>query len=261
MERLQGKVCVITGGAGSIGMAMARRIAAEGAEIALADRDEAKLRRRCESSEGARWLPIVADVGRNADVEALIRAVVERFGRLDVLVNNAAVWVGDGLATEVSEADWDAIQTGTLKSVFLCCRHAIPIMIRQGGGSIINIASVNGMFGLGLAAYSAAKGGMLALTQTLAAQYGPQGIRVNAISPGTIQTEYWDTLLARDPQALDDWKARTLLHRVGTPEEVAALAAYLASDESRNATGANFVLDAGLTAGMEIHSYRAANQR
>jgi 3-oxoacyl-[acyl-carrier protein] reductase len=197
----------------------------------------------------------VADVGREEDVRNLIHAAVERFGRLDVLVNNAASWANDGRVTEIAEADWDATLASTLKSVFLCSKHAIPVMRAQGGGSIINIASINAVFGLALAAYTAAKGGVLALTRVMAVQHGAEGIRVNAISPGTIRTESWEPALRQNPRALEEWEARYPLRRVGEPEEVAALAAHLASDEARNTTGANFVMDGGLSAGLEIPGY------
>jgi NAD(P)-dependent dehydrogenase (short-subunit alcohol dehydrogenase family) len=256
MQRLEDRVCIITGGAGNIGAAMARRFAAEGARVMLADR-KAEALSALTPNAGAEWATCAADVGVPADAERLVAATVERFGRLDVLVNNAAAWANDGAVTDVSETDWDAIQAATLKSVFLCAKYAIPVMRAQGGGSIINIASVNGMMGLALAAYTAAKGGVLALTRVMAAQHGAEGIRVNAISPGTIRTESWKPVLEKDPNALAEWERRYLLHRVGEPEEVAALAAYLASDEAANTTGANLVMDGGLSAGLEIPGYRA----
>jgi len=178
-----------------------------------------------------------------------------------VLVNNAAAWVNDGPVTEIAEEDWDAVQTATLKSVYLCSKHAIPLMRPQGRGSIINIASVNAVLGLALAAYTAAKGGVLALTRVMAAMHGVEGIRVNAISPGTIHTDSWEPILAQNPHALEAWEARYLLHRVGEPEEVAALAAYLASDESRNTTGANILMDGGLSAGLEIPGYGVRKEK
>lgn len=261
MRRLENRVCLITGGAGSIGMAVARRFSAEGARLMLADRDADKLAARAASEEAADWATFVADVGQEEDVQRLIQATVERFGRLDVLVNNAAGWQNDGPVTEIAAADWDAIQAATLRSVFLCSKHAIPVMQGQSQGAIINIASVNAIFGLALAAYSAAKGGVLALTQVMAAMHGAQGIRVNAISPGTIHTEAWTPVLAQNPAALEEWAARYLLHRVGMPEEVAALAAHLASDEAANTTGANFVMDGGLSAGREIGTYVTPKER
>jgi 3-oxoacyl-[acyl-carrier protein] reductase len=203
----------------------------------------------------------VADVSNEADVENLLRATLERYGRLDVLVNNAASWAKDGPVTELSEEDWDAAQSSTLKTVFLCSKHAIPAMRAQGAGSIINIASVNAIFGLALAAYTAAKGGVLALTRVMAVMHGAEGIRVNAISPGTIYTESWQPVLEKNPNALTEWKGRYPLHRVGTPDEVAALTAYLASDESGNTTGANYVMDGGLSVGLELPEYGPLRSR
>lgn len=251
MRRLENKVCLITGGAGEIGMAMAKRFHAEGAVIMLTDRDGEKLAARV-AAESANWTTFVADIGKEAEVRDLIETTQARLGWLDVLVNNAALWKNDGAVTEVAEADWDAIQSATVKSVYLCSKYAIPAMRTQGGGSIINIATVNAIFGLALAAYSAAKGGVLALTRVMAVMHGAEGIRVNAISPGTIHTDSWTPVLERNPHALEEWKERYPLHRVGTPEEVAALAAHLASDEAANTTGANFVMDGGLSAGREV---------
>lgn len=252
MQRLQDKVCIVTGGAGNIGQAIARRFVAEGARVMLADRKAEPLAALELEAEETSWATQVADVSKPEEAERLIAATVQRFGRLDGLVNNAAAWDNDGIVTEIRVEDWEAIQDATLKSVFLCCKYAIPELRRQGGGSIINIASVNAVFGLALAAYTAAKGGVLALTRVMAAQHGRENIRVNAISPGTIRTNSWNPVLERNPRALEEWEARYLLHRVGEPDEVAALAAYLAADESRNTTGANLVMDGGLSAGLEI---------
>jgi NAD(P)-dependent dehydrogenase (short-subunit alcohol dehydrogenase family) len=256
MQRLKERVCLITGGAGSIGFATARRFRDEGATVILADRDAEKLERRAAGEEA--FIPLVADVSREDDVRAVLRGVAERFGRLDALVNNAAGWVNDGPITDISEEDWDRVQAATLKSVFLCSKYALTLMRKQKSGAIVNVASVNAVFGLALAAYSAAKGGILSLTRVMAVMHGPEGIRVNAISPGTIQTDSWEPLLAKNPRALDEWEERYPLRRVGTPEEVAALAAYLASDDAANTTGANLVMDGGLSAGLVVPGYGPA---
>lgn len=250
MRRLEGRVCLITGAAGSIGWAMATRFAVEGAWVVLADRDAARLAGRIEGRDD--FTGIAADVADPDAVADLFATMERRFGRIDVLVNNAASWERDGPLTEIGIDDWNATLAGTLTSVFLCSREAIRRMRTQGGGSIVNIASVNGVFGLALPAYSAAKGAVLSLTRTLATLHGPDGIRVNAISPGTIRADSWNERLAHNPQELDEWAARYPLQRVGTPEEVAALAAHLASDESANTTGANLVMDGGLSAGRVV---------
>lgn len=254
MRRLDGKIALITGGGGAIGDAIARRFVAEGALALRVDRDAVKLASRTAPAEGADWPAWVADVGREAEVIDLFGQVGACYGRLDILVNNAAAWGGDGPVGQIDEAIWDAIQDATVKSVFLCSKHALPLLPRPGG-AIVNIASVNALFGLALAAYTAAKGGVLALTRVLAMMHGPEGIRVNAISPGTIRTESWEPVLAKNPAALDEWSARYPLRRVGAPDEVAALAAFLASDESANTTGANFVMDGGLSAGLALPEY------
>lgn len=251
MQRLKDRVCLITGGAGSIGMATACRFHEEGAIVLLMDRNADVLR----EGNPTNWYSFVADVTREEEVRDVLCTIAERFGKLDVLINNAASWTNDGAVTEIAEADWDSIQAATLKSVYLCCKYSIPIMRKQGEGSIVNVASVNALFGLALAAYSAAKGGILSLTRVMATMHGPEGIRVNAISPGTIRTSSWEPLLAQNPNALEEWKGRYPLRRVGTPEEVAALAVYLASLESANTTGANFVMDGGISAGMVVPGY------
>lgn len=255
---LQNKICIITGGAGSIGLAMARRFTAEGASVVLGDRDATRLEAARED-EG--WLLVTADVGKSGDAKRLIETAAAHFGRVDVLINNAAAWDGDGMATDVEEADWDAIQTATLKSAFLCCKYALPLFCAQKSGSIVNVASVNALHGMGFTAYSAAKGGMISMTRVMAAEYGRSGVRVNTLTPGTVRTSAWDATLRENPQALDEWRERTLLNRVAEPEEVAALAAFLASDQSANTTGANFVMDAGLSAGRFVAGYRAITDR
>lgn len=260
MQRLQDKVCLITGGAGSIGFAMAQRFQSEGAIVLLADVNADKLAERMGSVEGDGWHSFQTDVSQEAEVQRLFAEIEAQFGRLDVLVNNAANWKRDGPVTEISGDDWDYVQAATLKSVFLCSKQAVLLMRKQSRGSIINIATVNAVFGLALAAYTAAKGGVLALTRVMATMHGPEGIRVNAISPGTIRSESWNARLERNPQELDEWAARYPLQRVGTPEEVAALAAHLASDEAANTTGANFMMDGGLSVGLMLPSYGATTR-
>jgi NAD(P)-dependent dehydrogenase (short-subunit alcohol dehydrogenase family) len=261
LRRLENKVCIVTGGAGSIGFAMAERFHAEGASVLLADRDAEGLDARRTAAGMENIATFTADVSRESDVQAMMQAAAERFGGLDVLVNNAAAWRNDGPVTEVAEHDWDAIQAATLKSVYLCSKHAIPLMQARGGGSIVNIASVNAVFGLALAAYTAAKGGVLALTQVMAVMHGREGIRVNAISPGTIRSGSWAPNLEKSPDTLSEWEKRYPLQRIGNPEEVAALAAYLASDESRNTTGANYIMDGGLSAGLALPEYGPSGSR
>lgn len=196
---------------------------------------------RCETLQG--------DVSAAADVQRVFHA-----RRVDILVNNAAAWRGDGLLHQVSEEDWDYVLAGTLKSVYLCTRAALAGMMAQRGGVIVNINSVNGIAGVHLAAYTAAKGGVISLTRLLALQYGRYGIRVNAICPGTIMTEssrrHYDTR----PEQEAELRALYPAGEFGTPADIAGCALYLASQEARFVNGATFVVDGGMTAGYRIAS-------
>jgi NAD(P)-dependent dehydrogenase (short-subunit alcohol dehydrogenase family) len=198
---------------------------------------------------GAEALALRADVSRADDVRGTMDAVAGRWSHLDVLCNNAGIfWAhrGDTLVTEMDEAVWVHVLAVNLKSVFLCCKYGIPLM--SAGGSIVNIASIAALIGRDNAqAYVASKGGVLALTRTLAVQYAPRGIRANAILPGRVDTP----LVAQDyatPEERDAFARAHPLGRFGTPEDIAGLALYLASDEASWVTGASYVVDGGYTA-------------
>jgi NAD(P)-dependent dehydrogenase (short-subunit alcohol dehydrogenase family) len=186
-----------------------------------------------------------ADVSREADVEALVERALAFGGRLDVLVNNA---VPDELT--IIRDEWEPVIGVCLKGPWLLSRAALPAL-RESRGCIVNIASVNALMAIGkIHLYSAAKAGLLSLTRTLAFEHGPAGIRVNAICPGTIKTEVWEPILRERPNVMEEISRFYPLGRVGEPEDVAAMALYLASDEARFVTGAMFVVDGGLTAAM-----------
>ena len=251
MGRVEGKVAVVTGGASGIGRATARRLAAEGARVGIADVDEAGGERVAAGIREAGTDAFFrrTDVRSLADLEAVLDEAIERHGRLDVLVNNAAVAV-PGSAGEMAEDDWARTLDVNLTGVWRGMRAAIPRMLAQGGGSIVNLSSVQAHVGfLGWSGYAASKGGIDALTRQAAVEYARAGIRVNAIVPGTIMTEMNEAIMAEadDGDAvMAGWLAMHPIGRVGQPEEVAAAIVFLASDEASFITGELLRVDGGL---------------
>lgn len=247
--RLQQKVAIVTGGGAGIGRATARRFAREGAAVVVADKDGAGAEATANMIEaaGSEAVALTVDVSQAREVERLVASTIARFGRLHVLVNNAAS-SRSRRVTDLSEEDWQFTLENCLSSVYLGAKHAIPHMIEAGGGSIVNISSVNGLItNPGFSAYSAAKAGVLGLTRSLALDYGPVGIRVNAICPGFIANERSGAALAADP--LEGWAMTETqpLGRYGVPDDIASAALFLASDEAGYMTGATMVVDGGLT--------------
>ena len=252
-DRLKAKVAIITGAAGGIGSEMAKLFAAEGAAVVIADvaAEAGETVARAVRDAGGRAISVVTDITDAAQVDRLFAKTVEAFGGLDVLINNAMI-PDEGTILDLDEAMWDRVIDVSLKGQFLCTRRALPLMRQRGGGSIVSISSVNALFGVGETAYTAAKGGLIAMMRLVAAEYGEWKIRSNVICPGTIETkvsmDYW----ARFPKGYAKLLDMYPLGRIGQPRDVANYALFLASDEAAWVTGAVCVIDGGLLAGRKF---------
>jgi len=253
-SRLKGKSAIVTGSATGIGKATAVLFAKEGAQVVVSDVDETGGQQVVNDikGEGGEAIFVQADISRAEDVQRLVDAAVQTFGRLDVLVNNAAVYRGDGNLMSVPDEIWDQVIAVNLKGTYLCCKFAMARMIESGGGSVVNLSSVNALMGLSLTAYTASKGGVQALTRLLAVEFGPKGVRVNSICPGTIMTENSRAIYAERPGLEERVTKMYPMGKLGAPIDVAECAVYLASDASAFVTGASLVVDGGLMAGRKF---------
>ncbi len=245
--RLQGKAAIVTGAGSGIGEATAKRFAAEGAKVAVADVDGARARATAEAitKAGGTATAMAADVSRGADVQALVEQAYAAYGRIDILMNNAGVLTTTPFL-EVTEAEWDRVIDTNLKGMFLVGQAVARRMVQDGvGGSIINMSSINAVLAIPTAVpYSVSKGGVKQLTGAMAVALAPHNIRVNAIGPGTTATGMTREMLA-SPETVRAVLSRTPLGRVGRPEEIANIALFLASDEASYITGATIYADGG----------------
>ncbi len=249
-----GKVAVVTGGANGIGRAVALGLARLGAKVAVVDRDAAAGEALAAEIGRGRAIFRAADVTRGADVEAYVKATLDAFGAIDCFHNNAGIEGKVAPTAEYEEAVFDQVMAVNVKGVFLGLRHVLPVMLRQGHGSVVNTASVAGLLGTpGMSAYVASKHAVIGLTKVAAAEVGPQAIRVNAVCPGPIATRMVQDIARQvspnHPESVEQRYAATLpLRRYGTAEEVANLVLFLCSDLASNITGAHYVVDGGRTA-------------
>jgi NAD(P)-dependent dehydrogenase (short-subunit alcohol dehydrogenase family) len=252
MLRLQDKVTIITGGGSGMGRTAALIFAGHGAKVVVAEFSEAAGRETVGLVEAAGGTAsfVRADVSKEADAKAMVDHALAAYGRVDVLYNNAGIMPeADHSVTDTEVDVWDQVMAVNVRGVFLGCKYALPQMTAQGSGSIINIASFVALVGCSVPqdAYTASKGALLALTRSLAVQFGPKGVRTNAICPGPIETPLLMDWLLKDEAAKQLRLARNPTGRFGKPEEIVNMAVYLASDESRFTNGAQLVVDGGIS--------------
>jgi NAD(P)-dependent dehydrogenase (short-subunit alcohol dehydrogenase family) len=249
MGRLDGKVVVITGAGGGIGREAAVLFSEEGASVCVADVSAEQGEQTAADCREAFFQEV--DVSDSASVEAMYAATAERYGRIDVLYNNAGIMPADDASVlDTAPEAWERVLDVNAKGVFLCCKHGIPHLLERGGGSVINVASFVALVGAATSqvAYTASKGAVLSLTRELAVEFARRGVRVNALCPGPVETPMLMRLFEDDPAAYDRRRVHLPMGRLAKPREVALGALFLASDESSYVTGATFLVDGGLTA-------------
>jgi NAD(P)-dependent dehydrogenase (short-subunit alcohol dehydrogenase family) len=248
--RLEGKVCVITGAGGGMGREAAIVFTAEGAKVCVADLDEELAEETVSLCSGDAFA-LRVNVADEEDVKHLYSATAERFDGVDVLYNNAGISPADDASVLDTSVDaWQRVQDVNTKGVFLCCKHGIPYLLERGGGSVINVASFVAILGAATSqiSYTASKGAVLAMSKELGVQFARQGVRVNALCPGPVETPLLLAIFGDDPAAFKRRQVHWPTGRLGKPREIVNAALFLASDESSFVTGATFVVDGGLTA-------------
>ncbi|MFK4087614.1 SDR family NAD(P)-dependent oxidoreductase [Kribbella sp. NPDC020789] len=243
MQRFEGRVALVTAGAQGIGAAVVRRIAAEGGSVVVADLQEEKAG-QVAAEVGDRAFALRTDVTSRADVDAAVAAAVERFGRLDVVVNNAGGCIVTSVPEDTTEEDWHRQLDLTLVGAARCIQAALPQLVKNRG-NVVTISSVNGLAAFGNIEYSAAKAGQIAMTLNYAARYGDLGVRFNVVAPGTIRTPNWDN----QQDTLERFAKMYPLGRVGEPEDIAAAVAFLASDDASWITGHTLPVEGGVLTG------------
>jgi len=250
--RLEDKVTIITGAASGMGRVAADLFAREGARLVLADVSDEAVESAADAVRrtGGQATAVVADVSDEVQARRMVDHAVSTFGRVDVLYNNAGIMpAADHSVIDTDVETWDAVMSVNVRGVFLGCKYAIPRMVEQRSGSVINVASFVAILGCSVPqdAYTASKGAVLSLTRSLAVQFGPHGVRTNAICPGPVETPLLLDWLVKDEEAKRIRLARNPTGRFGKPEEIVHMAVYLASDESRWTNGASLVVDGGIT--------------
>jgi len=246
--RLQGKVALVTGAAGGIGAATARRFGREGALVVVNDAKPDGLEAVASDvrAAGSQALAVAGDVTKKADCELMVGAAVREFGRLDILINNAGI-NRDAMAAKMTEEQWDAVLAVNLKGTFLCAQAALPGMRERGWGRVVNTSSLGALGNIGQANYAASKAGVIGLTKTLALEYAKYGVTVNAVAPGPVMT----AMLAGVPDAIKEKIiAMVPVGRIASPDEIASVHVFLASDEAAFITGQVIFADGGASVGI-----------
>jgi NAD(P)-dependent dehydrogenase (short-subunit alcohol dehydrogenase family) len=249
MGRLDGKVVVITGAGGGMGRDAASLFSEEGAQVCVADVDGDAAEQAAAEARDA--FAVQVDVADSASVEAMCAAAADRYGGIDVLYNNAGVSPADDASILETELEaWQRVQDVNTKGVYLCCKHGIPYLLERGGGSVINVASFVALVGAATSqiSYTASKGAVLSLSRELAVQFARQGVRVNALCPGPVETPLLLRIFGDDPAAYARRRVHLPMGRLAKPREIVNAALFLASDESSYVNGSTFLVDGGLTA-------------